>query len=589
MASLELLGSFRLLIEPGTDRRLPKKAKALLAFLAVQRGQPMPRDRLCALLWPDRDPELGRHNLRQSLVAIRSALASDADRIVQAGHESVMLDGSERLTVDVNEFERLRLSAHAKDLALASELYRDEFLSGLLVASEPFDEWLLIQRSRLSSLACDVFRSLAQAHERSGDFDSAVAAAKRLTDMDPLREDGHRLLMEFLASSGRRSEALRQYAACAEILRRELGIAPDEETTRLAVKLRSRPPVTATTNGGGNTVVSWDPVALSDSVLPSHAADPTVSTIQNAREMTVVPDTHRRKGKTHAARTLAWGMAFLVFLGFATFIVWSYWETLSHPSDNAEVAAKLGQVSEQLPLNSRENYLAARQLQQSAVEADPRSVHALTGLALTLLSGVVNLWSSDANADLGRVGDLLDQAERIAPGLPRVGGARCQYLRTMGQYDAAVRLCTDLSEQNPRWAFPLKEIGYAHLWSGQFEDAIAAFLLAEQIDPAASFRWAWLQGIGLSHLMQGREHEAVKWLRLAATSAPNACCTEAHLASAYALVGRDREAREALASHLKAWPISSTESFRMSAAAGSPRYREGMERLIEGLRRAGLQ
>jgi len=50
--SISILGS--LLIESNECRfeRLPKKARALLAFLAVQGGQAVSRERLADLLWP---------------------------------------------------------------------------------------------------------------------------------------------------------------------------------------------------------------------------------------------------------------------------------------------------------------------------------------------------------------------------------------------------------------------------------------------------------------------------------------------------------------------------------------------------------
>ena len=59
-----------------------------------------------------------------------------------------------------------------------------------------------------------------------------------------LREDSHRLLIELLARAGRRAEALRQFDAVAELLKRELGVRPDDETLALVDRIRgesSRP------------------------------------------------------------------------------------------------------------------------------------------------------------------------------------------------------------------------------------------------------------------------------------------------------------------------------------------------------------
>ena len=52
--------------------------------------------------------------------------------------------------------------------------------------------------------------------------------------LDALSEIGQRALIRAYAHAGRRPEALRQYRTCAEILKRELGVAPDAETQALA-------------------------------------------------------------------------------------------------------------------------------------------------------------------------------------------------------------------------------------------------------------------------------------------------------------------------------------------------------------------
>ena len=40
------------------------KARALLAYLAVETGRPHQRDALATLLWPDLPDDAARHNLR---------------------------------------------------------------------------------------------------------------------------------------------------------------------------------------------------------------------------------------------------------------------------------------------------------------------------------------------------------------------------------------------------------------------------------------------------------------------------------------------------------------------------------------------
>jgi adenylate cyclase len=103
----------------------------------------------------------------------------------------------------------------------------------LATVSPRFEEWLAAERARLVATMGVLLRRLATAHRQAGDHDSAIAAATRLVGLDELREDSHRLLIETLAAAGRRAEALRAFETCRAILKRELGVVPDPETSAL--------------------------------------------------------------------------------------------------------------------------------------------------------------------------------------------------------------------------------------------------------------------------------------------------------------------------------------------------------------------
>lgn len=235
---LQLLGPFGLRHPARAVRALPKKAQALLAYLAMQRGRPLPREQLADLLWGRSDAEHARRSLRQCLMSVRAALKAAGGETLVADAESVSLAIGKHIDVDVAAFDRQITSANPSELEAAATLYRDEFLSGLQISSEPLAEWLLTERRRLASAMSDLLYRLAGAHAQAGTTDKAIAAAERLTLLDPLREDAHRLLMQLLATAGRRSAALKQHALCTEVLRRDLGVAPEPATMELAEAIR---------------------------------------------------------------------------------------------------------------------------------------------------------------------------------------------------------------------------------------------------------------------------------------------------------------------------------------------------------------
>jgi TolB-like protein/DNA-binding SARP family transcriptional activator/Flp pilus assembly protein TadD len=236
--SLDILGPFSLHDAHDAVNILPKKAQALLAYVAMHPRRLVSRDKLTALIWTDNDADQARHSLRQCLVSLRAAFTSMACGALVTDGANVMLAPSDSITVDVHRFEALSRSHKPEELAAATGLYRDEFLAGLQIASEPIAEWITLERRRLSSTMSDVLFRLAGALERKGDVSGAIDIAQRLTAFDPLREDGYRLLMRLLTAVGKRSAALAQHAHCVDILRRELDIGPEPETARLAEAIR---------------------------------------------------------------------------------------------------------------------------------------------------------------------------------------------------------------------------------------------------------------------------------------------------------------------------------------------------------------
>src|SRR5215468_5059117 len=213
---------------------MPKKARALLGYLAAQDGRVVSRERLADLLWPYQGSEQARHSLRNCLLELRKALGRGSDAHLVADFANCKIQGA---IVDVEHFERLSRSQHRSDLQVAAELYRGELLADFDINSEPFQEWLAAERDRTLALICDILHRLSALQDAVGEHEAAIQSGRRLVTLDPLSEFGQRALMRSYARAGRRGEALRQYKSCAEMLKRELGVAPDVETQLLATEI----------------------------------------------------------------------------------------------------------------------------------------------------------------------------------------------------------------------------------------------------------------------------------------------------------------------------------------------------------------
>jgi DNA-binding SARP family transcriptional activator/pimeloyl-ACP methyl ester carboxylesterase len=231
-----------------------RKTMALLAFLAVT-GAAHSRDSLATLLWPEYDQSSALANLRRELSRLRDILGT---RALISDRLQVQINPNTDLQLDVTAFRNLldQASQHAHladsfckqclgTLSDAATLYQDDFMAGFSLPDSPgFDEWQFFQREELRRLLSEALISLIRFLSMQGEFTQAIPLARRWLAMDTLHEEAHRTLMKLYAWSGQQSAALRQYAECQRILKKELDLRPEDETQQLykAIKTRQLPP-----------------------------------------------------------------------------------------------------------------------------------------------------------------------------------------------------------------------------------------------------------------------------------------------------------------------------------------------------------
>jgi WD40 repeat protein/DNA-binding SARP family transcriptional activator len=249
MFQLSLLGAFHIV---ATDRPSPQfptnKVRALLAYLAVEARQSHERSTLVGLLWPDMPESKALNNLSKALGLLRQALGEPP--LLHADRQAIRFDPPDDFWLDVAEFQRCAgRDAEAPQLERAAELYRGEFLAGFSLPDAPeFEEWLLLWRERLHQQALAALERLAAHELNAGSFERAQRHARRQLELDSWRETAHMQLMRALALAGDRSAALAQYEACRTILREELGVEPEAETTALYEQIRDEHMVWAGAN-----------------------------------------------------------------------------------------------------------------------------------------------------------------------------------------------------------------------------------------------------------------------------------------------------------------------------------------------------
>jgi DNA-binding SARP family transcriptional activator/TolB-like protein/Tfp pilus assembly protein PilF len=233
--TLRLVGAFAIEANVG-GRPIPisvrsRKARALLAYLAMKPDYRARREELATLFWGDNPDALARHSLRQCLISLRQDLCL-ASEILMVDREAIGLR-AQFVCVDARRFMSLARSAGSDGLVQAAELWQGAFLPDLALDIEEFDSWHRREADRLSAVAADVFEALCRNADTNGDGERAIAAAEHLVALEPTREDRQRTALMLFARYKGREAALSRARQFTDLLRSELGVPPEAATRAL--------------------------------------------------------------------------------------------------------------------------------------------------------------------------------------------------------------------------------------------------------------------------------------------------------------------------------------------------------------------
>jgi predicted ATPase len=220
------------------------KQRALLALLALARGQPVSADRLIDVLWGDGQAANPGNALQAQIGQLRRTLGHAAVITTDAGYA---LDvGPE--DVDVVRFEHLvaqgRRLAEAGQAADASAILGEALglRRGEPLADFTYAGFLDAERTRLDELTLAAIESRAEADLELGRHGELAGELEALCREHPLRERLWELLMLALYRAGRQAEALGAYTGARDRLVDELGIDPGPALRELEARILAQDP-----------------------------------------------------------------------------------------------------------------------------------------------------------------------------------------------------------------------------------------------------------------------------------------------------------------------------------------------------------
>ncbi len=226
---VRLLGGVEIILDGRRLRAFNSlRLQRFLALIALRRDL-QHRSRLAFELWPDSDERQARTNLRKLLHDFRHSLP-DTCEFVEIDNEIVRWIPTGPADVDVLTF---RDALAAGDLELAARVYSGDLLPAC------YDDWVLDERAKLRAEAYGAFMRLTEETAGRNDHKAAIRYAERIIDLEPTDEAAVRIQMEAHLALGNRAAALRAYHRFAEVLERELAVAPGEAIGAMYQRLRA--------------------------------------------------------------------------------------------------------------------------------------------------------------------------------------------------------------------------------------------------------------------------------------------------------------------------------------------------------------
>lgn len=228
------------------EQRFPgRQGRIVFAYLALQKGRPVPRDEVAEVLWSEELPATWDKALRVLMTKLRALLEEcgiDGPGALTSAFGCYTLALPPETWIDVEAastaLEKAEAALGRGDLddaraeaAIAAGLSRPTFLPG------EDGTWVEEQRRDLRDVRARALECLRDTALAAGDFGDAARYATEIVDLEPFRESSYRALMQAHVAAGNPAEALRVYERCRRFLAEELGTFPSAESEAVYLEI----------------------------------------------------------------------------------------------------------------------------------------------------------------------------------------------------------------------------------------------------------------------------------------------------------------------------------------------------------------
>jgi DNA-binding SARP family transcriptional activator/TolB-like protein len=211
-----------------------RKARAILAYLALSQTREEQREKLAGLFWSEFGEGNARATLRQAVHELKEALEASGCHVLVTTRMTVgVKPGS--VVVDLDEVLAALGRRETPEALLRQPRVAESLLAGFEDLDQSFGVWLLANRQALHDRLIrgleDIFRDGASARQRR-------LAAEATLMLDPTHEEACRVVMRACAEAGETSSAIRVYDELYRLLDEDYDMEPSAATQELVAEIK---------------------------------------------------------------------------------------------------------------------------------------------------------------------------------------------------------------------------------------------------------------------------------------------------------------------------------------------------------------
>jgi adenylate cyclase len=223
-----------------------------------------------------------------------------------------------------------------------------------------------------------------------------------------------------------------------------------------------------------------------------------------------------------------------------------------------------------------------------SLSVDPQNFRALNGLAWALAWRANSSWSDDRESDVGRAEKAINAALALEPNSSSAHRTKGWVFFAQRQMGPALAEAQTAIADDSNNADAQALMGLWKMFVGQSEDGLAdvetAFRLSPR-DPQLPY-WQFYMCHLHTHLAQWEK--SIDWCSKSTAGGNAGMFPYVDLVAANAWAGHDGEAKQAAARLQKVYPGFTVQTWASIHWSDDPTFNAQYQRIVEGLRKAGL-